>query len=278
MLERAVLPDLRRPRRRPGGDRQPDAAHVGRERERAQRAARRRDRPARRRPAIRRWRSSPAAGRASRSGSRRARPTTRGRGRAARRRGRPRSAALLGRIVFGVDDDSMESVVLDLLRRRGLTLGLAESLTGGLGRGPADGDRRAPATCSAAPSCRYASEVKFDLLGVPPGRSSPRRRPGRWPRAPGGCSAPTSGWRSPAWPGRPSRTASPVGTVCIAVALPSAAPHATTLRLRHAARPDPPVRRDHRLDLLRRQLGAVVGHRRLRRPAPVAQSDRAAAF
>ena len=39
---------------------------------------------------------------------------------------------LVGDIVFGTDDDTMESVVLDLLRDRGLTLALAESLTGGL--------------------------------------------------------------------------------------------------------------------------------------------------
>ncbi|MBM9469581.1 CinA family nicotinamide mononucleotide deamidase-related protein [Nakamurella leprariae] len=34
--------------------------------------------------------------------------------------------------LFGYDDDTMESVVLDRLRDRGLTLGLAESATGGL--------------------------------------------------------------------------------------------------------------------------------------------------
>ena len=39
---------------------------------------------------------------------------------------------VVGELVFGVDDDSMESVVLDLLRSRGWTLGLAESVTGGL--------------------------------------------------------------------------------------------------------------------------------------------------
>lgn len=39
---------------------------------------------------------------------------------------------IIGDIVFGLDDDTMESVVLQLLRDRGLTLGLAESLTGGL--------------------------------------------------------------------------------------------------------------------------------------------------
>jgi nicotinamide-nucleotide amidase len=40
--------------------------------------------------------------------------------------------AVLGDLVFAVDDETMESVVLDLLRKRGLTLGVAESLTGGL--------------------------------------------------------------------------------------------------------------------------------------------------
>jgi nicotinamide-nucleotide amidase len=39
---------------------------------------------------------------------------------------------ILGDLVFGVDDETMETVVLDLLRKRGLTLGVAESLTGGL--------------------------------------------------------------------------------------------------------------------------------------------------
>ena len=38
----------------------------------------------------------------------------------------------IGDIVFGTDDDTMESVVLDLLRDCGMTLALAESFTGGL--------------------------------------------------------------------------------------------------------------------------------------------------
>ncbi len=40
--------------------------------------------------------------------------------------------ARLGPLVFGVDDETMESVTLELLRSRQLTLGLAESVTGGL--------------------------------------------------------------------------------------------------------------------------------------------------
>ena len=43
-----------------------------------------------------------------------------------------RARAVIGEAVFGVDDDTMESVVLALMRSRGLTLGLAESVTGGL--------------------------------------------------------------------------------------------------------------------------------------------------
>ena len=43
-----------------------------------------------------------------------------------------RVRALIGEAVFGADDDTMESVVLGLMRSRGLTLGLAESVTGGL--------------------------------------------------------------------------------------------------------------------------------------------------
>ncbi len=38
----------------------------------------------------------------------------------------------LGDLVFGTDGDTMESVVLDLCRQRGLTLATAESVTGGL--------------------------------------------------------------------------------------------------------------------------------------------------
>lgn len=39
---------------------------------------------------------------------------------------------LLGDVIFGLDEETMESVVLDLLRRKGLTLAVAETVTGGL--------------------------------------------------------------------------------------------------------------------------------------------------
>lgn len=76
--------------------------------------------------------------------------------------------AAVGDIVFGVDDDTMESVVLDLLRRRGLTLGLAESVTGGLVAGRIT---NVPGSSEVFRGgiVSYASEVKFEVLGVPEG-------------------------------------------------------------------------------------------------------------
>ena len=75
---------------------------------------------------------------------------------------------IIGDIVFGIDDETMESAVLDALRSRGWTLALAESLTGGLI------GSRLTAVPGASDVFRgglvsYASDVKFDLLDVPEG-------------------------------------------------------------------------------------------------------------
>ena len=75
---------------------------------------------------------------------------------------------LVADIVFGVDDDTMESVVLQLLRERGHTLGLAESVTGGLVAGRITNVPGASEVFRGS-IVSYASEVKFDLLGVPEG-------------------------------------------------------------------------------------------------------------
>ena len=74
----------------------------------------------------------------------------------------------LGEIVFGTDDQTMESVVLDLLRARGWSLGLAESVTGGLVGARITGVPGA-SEVFAGSIVSYASRIKFDLLGVPDG-------------------------------------------------------------------------------------------------------------
>jgi nicotinamide-nucleotide amidase len=73
-----------------------------------------------------------------------------------------------GDVVFGVDDEAIEHAVARALAVDGLTLGLAESLTGGLA------SSRLVNVPGASRWFRgsvvsYASEVKFDVLGVPKG-------------------------------------------------------------------------------------------------------------
>ena len=69
-------------------------------------------------------------------------------------------------IVFGTDDDTMESVVLQLLRERGQTLAVAESLTGGL-----IGSRLTGIAGSSdvfrGGITPYDRELKLSLLGCP---------------------------------------------------------------------------------------------------------------
>jgi len=73
--------------------------------------------------------------------------------------------AELGDLVFGVDEETMESVVLSMLCQRDLTLGLAESLTGGrvaarLAAVPGAGDALMGAIVG------YHQNVKRSVLGV----------------------------------------------------------------------------------------------------------------
>jgi nicotinamide-nucleotide amidase len=76
--------------------------------------------------------------------------------------------AVFGDVIFGVDDETMEDAVASRLVARGLTLGLAESVTGGLIAS------RLVNVAGASQWFRgglvsYASDTKFSLLGVTPG-------------------------------------------------------------------------------------------------------------
>jgi nicotinamide-nucleotide amidase len=160
---------------------------------------------------------------------------------------------LVGDVVFGFDADNMETVVLNLLRERGLTLGLAESVTGGLVSG------RLTAIPGASDVLRgsvvsYSSEVKFDLLDVPRGpvvseaaaiamAEGARRVLGA------DVALSLTGVAGPA-----EQDGQPVGTLCIAVAMNGRSTVSTTLRM--------PGQRDQMrqmsvissLDFLRKQL------------------------
>ena len=137
---------------------------------------------------------------------------------------------IVGDVVFGFDADNMETVVLNLLREQGLTLGLAESVTGGLVSG------RLTAIPGASDVLRgsvvsYSSEVKFDVLDVPRGpvvseaaaiamAEGARRVLGA------DVALSLTGVAGPA-----EQDGQPVGTLCIAVAMNGRSTVSTTLRM-----------------------------------------------
>jgi nicotinamide-nucleotide amidase len=79
-----------------------------------------------------------------------------------------RVRAILGDTVFGVDEQTMESVVINLLRQASLSLATAESLTGGL-LGARITDIPGASDVFRGGLVAYANELKQQMLGVPPG-------------------------------------------------------------------------------------------------------------
>jgi nicotinamide-nucleotide amidase len=167
-----------------------------------------------------------------------------------------RLRAELGLLVFGVDDQSMEVVVLDLLRDRGMTLGLAESLTGGLVAARLT-DVPGASDVVRGSIVSYATEVKQTLLGLPPGpvvneAAAARMAAGARDALRADVGLALTGVAGPA-----EQEGVPVGTVCISACLPDADPVTATVRM-------PGQREQIRqyavissLDLLRRQLLAA---------------------
>lgn len=137
---------------------------------------------------------------------------------------------VIGDVVFGVDADTMESVVLNMLDERGWTLAMAESVTGGLVSG------RLTAVPGASRVFRggvvsYASEVKFEVLGVDAGPvvsevAARQMADGarRVLRADVGLSL--TGVAGP-----DEQDGRPVGTLCIAVSLPNGETKSTSTML-----------------------------------------------
>ena len=160
--------------------------------------------------------------------------------------------AILGPIVFGVDDETMESVVLDLLRAQGLTLGLAESVTGGLVAGRLT-DVPGASDVVRGSIVSYASEVKFDLLDVPPGpvvneATAMAMAAGARRVLDASVGLGLTGVAGPA-----EQDGMPPGTLCVGLALGSEV-SAVTLRLPGQRRQMRQMSVISALDLLRRRL------------------------
>jgi nicotinamide-nucleotide amidase len=159
-------------------------------------------------------------------------------------------------IVFGVDADTMESVVLELLRTRSWTLGIAESVTGGLIGGrltnvPGSSEVFRGGVIS------YASDVKFNVLGVNQGPVVSEGAAIQMAQGARRVLGADVGLAVTGVAGPDVQDGQPVGTLCVGIALPDGTTLATTSML-------PGLRDQMRqfsvitaLDFLRRQLLAM---------------------
>jgi len=137
---------------------------------------------------------------------------------------------IIGELVFAVDDQTMESVVLDACSARGWSLGVAESLTGGLV------GARIAAIPGASHTFRgsiasYATQVKRELLGV--SATSVVSRQASIEMADGACKAlgcdvalSLTGVAGP-----DEQDGQPVGTVWFGIAVPGHPTDAVSTRL-----------------------------------------------
>jgi nicotinamide-nucleotide amidase len=164
-----------------------------------------------------------------------------------------RVCGLVGDVVFGRDSETMESVVLDVLRQRGWTLGLAESVTGGLVAG------RLTSVPGASDVLRgsvvsYASDVKFDVLDVPRGPVVSEAAAIAMAEGARRVLGSSVGLSLTGVAGPSEQDGQPVGTLWVGVAMPDRPTEAVHLRM--------PGQRDQMrqmavissLDLLRRRL------------------------
>jgi len=169
--------------------------------------------------------------------------------------------ALVGEAVFGVDDDTMEVAVAALLADRALTLGLAESLTGGLVASRLVGVPGASDWFRGS-VVSYASDVKRGVLGVPDGpvvSESAARAMAEGARRVLGADV---GLALTGVAGPDDQEGVAPGTVMVGLALPDRDAESLVFHLpgdRERVRQYAAI---SALDLLRRRLGAEVAARR----------------
>ena len=166
--------------------------------------------------------------------------------------------ALLGPAVFGADEVGMEAAVGELLVGRSLTLGVAESLTGGLV------GSRLTAVAGASAWLRgslvvYSSEVKRSLLGVSDGPVVSETAAVEMAEGAARVLGADIGLSLTGVAGPTEQDGQPVGTVWVGLTGPAVGgPHAHLLRLAQVGGGDREQIRQiatiSALDLLRRRL------------------------
>ena len=137
---------------------------------------------------------------------------------------------ILGDLVFGVDDETMEHAVLARLRDRNWTLGVAESVTGGLIGARIANVPGASETFRGTIGA-YASDVKRSVLGVTAElvvseESAVQMALGAQRVLGADVGISVTGVAGPT-----EQDNQPVGTVCLAIAIPDHEPFAVTIRL-----------------------------------------------
>jgi nicotinamide-nucleotide amidase len=161
--------------------------------------------------------------------------------------------ATLGDVVFGVDDVSMEQAVAALVVERSLTLGVAESLTGGLVAARLVDVPGASAWFRGG-VVAYDAAVKFSVLGVPEGPVVSEEAAIAMARGARRVLAAAIGLGITGVAGPDPQEGLSPGTVFVALALPSGATPSRELRLPGDRRRVRQYSAISALDLLRRTL------------------------
>jgi nicotinamide-nucleotide amidase len=138
--------------------------------------------------------------------------------------------AVLGDLVFGVDDETMEHAVLTRLRARGWTLGVAESVTGGL-IGARIVNVPGASEVFRGTVGAYATDVKRSLLGVTAGSVVSEEAAREMAEGARRVLAADVGIAVTGVAGPAEQDGVPVGTVCFGLAVPGAPPEAVSARL-----------------------------------------------
>ena len=137
---------------------------------------------------------------------------------------------VLGDLVFAVDDETMEHAVLSRLRARGWTLGVAESLTGGL-VGARLADVPGASDTFRGSVASYATEVKRSVLGVTAEHVVSRDCAAQMATGAQRVLGADVGISATGVAGPTPQDGQPVGTVWFGLAVPGAPPEAVETRL-----------------------------------------------
>lgn len=137
---------------------------------------------------------------------------------------------ILGDLVFGIDDETIDSAVIDRLRARHWTLGVAESVTGGL-VGARLADSPGASEVYRGSIVAYASDVKRSVLGVTAEQVVSLECAKQMAEGAQRVLGADVGISVTGVAGPTEQDGQGVGTVCFGLAVPGAPPEAVETRL-----------------------------------------------